>query len=44
MLPPLLEEIRPNDVVLLMSYGGFDNIHERLVEALRAGHSSSTAS
>ena len=30
-------EARPGDVVLIMSNGGFDNIHQRLLEALANG-------
>jgi UDP-N-acetylmuramate: L-alanyl-gamma-D-glutamyl-meso-diaminopimelate ligase len=30
----LVSETRPNDIVLVMSNGGFDNIHERLLEAI----------
>jgi UDP-N-acetylmuramate: L-alanyl-gamma-D-glutamyl-meso-diaminopimelate ligase len=30
----LVAETRPNDIVLVMSNGGFDNIHERLLELL----------
>jgi UDP-N-acetylmuramate: L-alanyl-gamma-D-glutamyl-meso-diaminopimelate ligase len=30
----LLQNARPGDVVLVMSNGGFDNIHERLLQAL----------
>lgn len=30
----LVETLRPGDVVLVMSNGGFDNIHERLLERL----------
>ena len=30
----LVEESREGDVILIMSNGGFDNIHERLLEAL----------
>jgi UDP-N-acetylmuramate: L-alanyl-gamma-D-glutamyl-meso-diaminopimelate ligase len=28
------DQARPGDVVLIMSNGGFDNIHERLLESL----------
>ncbi len=35
LLPPLLETLRPGDVALIMSNGGFGNIHYRLLEALR---------
>lgn len=30
----LTEEAKPGDVILVMSNGGFDNIHERLLESL----------
>jgi UDP-N-acetylmuramate: L-alanyl-gamma-D-glutamyl-meso-diaminopimelate ligase len=30
----LLDSARPGDVILIMSNGGFDNIHERLLESL----------
>jgi UDP-N-acetylmuramate: L-alanyl-gamma-D-glutamyl-meso-diaminopimelate ligase len=30
----LVKEARPGDIILVMSNGGFDNIHERLLEAL----------
>ena len=30
----LVKESRPGDVILVMSNGGFDNIHERLLESL----------
>jgi UDP-N-acetylmuramate: L-alanyl-gamma-D-glutamyl-meso-diaminopimelate ligase len=30
----LLEQVRPRDIVLIMSNGGFDNIHARLLERL----------
>jgi UDP-N-acetylmuramate: L-alanyl-gamma-D-glutamyl-meso-diaminopimelate ligase len=30
----LLSNVRPQDFVLIMSNGGFDNIHERLLENL----------
>ena len=30
----LIQTVRPNDVVLIMSNGGFDNIHQRLLDAL----------
>jgi UDP-N-acetylmuramate: L-alanyl-gamma-D-glutamyl-meso-diaminopimelate ligase len=36
VLARLAAESAPGDVVLLMSNGGFDNIHERLLQALRA--------
>lgn len=34
LLPVLLADIRPGDIVLIMSNGGFDNIHQRLLDAL----------
>jgi len=30
----LIQEAKPGDLILIMSNGGFDNIHERLLEAL----------
>jgi len=30
----LIQETRPGDVILIMSNGGFDNIHDRLLKAL----------
>ena len=30
----LVDEVKPGDVILVMSNGGFDNIHERLLEAI----------
>jgi len=30
----LIKETMPGDVILIMSNGGFDNIHERLLKAL----------
>ena len=35
LLVMLLENIRPGDVVLIMSNGGFGNLHEHLLERLR---------
>jgi len=35
ILARLLPELRPGDVVAILSNGGFDNIHERLLAALR---------
>jgi len=32
----LVEHAVPDDVIVIMSNGGFDNIHQRLIEALRA--------
>ena len=34
LLEALLTEVRPGDVVLIMSNGGFDNLHQRLLDAL----------
>lgn len=34
LLPPLLETLRPGDVALIMSNGGFGNVHYKLLEAL----------
>ena len=35
VLARLAAEVRPGDVVLMMSNGGFDNLHERLLTSLR---------
>lgn len=35
LLPPLVNTLQPGDVALIMSNGGFDNIHERLIEQLK---------
>ena len=37
LLGPLLEEVQPGDVALVMSNGGFGNLHERLLDALADG-------
>lgn len=37
LLPPLFEAVRPGDVALIMSNGGFGNLHERLLERLAQG-------
>ena len=34
LLKALVTEARPGDVILIMSNGGFDNLHQRLLEAL----------
>jgi UDP-N-acetylmuramate: L-alanyl-gamma-D-glutamyl-meso-diaminopimelate ligase len=34
LLPALLDAIQPGDVVLIMSNGGFGNIHNRLLDTL----------
>lgn len=34
LLPPLLDALEPGDVVLIMSNGSFDGLHDRLIEAL----------
>ncbi len=34
LLKGLVTEARPGDVILIMSNGGFDNIHERLLKLL----------
>jgi UDP-N-acetylmuramate: L-alanyl-gamma-D-glutamyl-meso-diaminopimelate ligase len=34
LLPPLLNELRPGDVALIMSNGSFGGLHDRLIEAL----------
>ncbi len=36
LLPPLLDYILPGDVVLIMSNGGFGNIHDRILTMLSA--------
>ena len=30
----LVKQAKPEDLILVMSNGGFDNIHERLLESL----------
>jgi UDP-N-acetylmuramate: L-alanyl-gamma-D-glutamyl-meso-diaminopimelate ligase len=35
LLATLIAEARPGDVMLMMSNGGFDNLHDRLLAALR---------
>ena len=35
LLAALLEELAPGDLCLVMSNGGFDNLHQRLLDALR---------
>ncbi len=35
LLPLILKEVRPGDVALIMSNGGFGGIHDRLLEALK---------
>ncbi|PSQ81334.1 MAG: UDP-N-acetylmuramate:L-alanyl-gamma-D-glutamyl-meso-diaminopimelate ligase, partial [Bacteroidetes bacterium QS_8_68_15] len=37
LIGPLSEELRPGDVALVMSNGGFGNLHERLLERLADG-------
>jgi UDP-N-acetylmuramate: L-alanyl-gamma-D-glutamyl-meso-diaminopimelate ligase len=34
LLDHLVPQLKPNDLVLIMSNGGFDNIHERLLERI----------
>ncbi len=34
LLADLLKKLRPGDLCLIMSNGGFDNLHDRLLEAL----------
>jgi UDP-N-acetylmuramate: L-alanyl-gamma-D-glutamyl-meso-diaminopimelate ligase len=34
LLPALVDTLRPGDVALVMSNGGFDNLHTRLLDAL----------
>jgi UDP-N-acetylmuramate: L-alanyl-gamma-D-glutamyl-meso-diaminopimelate ligase len=41
LIGPLSEELRPGDVALIMSNGGFGNLHERLLERLADGQSRS---
>jgi UDP-N-acetylmuramate: L-alanyl-gamma-D-glutamyl-meso-diaminopimelate ligase len=36
LLPLLLDFLEPGDVALIMSNGGFGNLHQRLLDALRA--------
>jgi UDP-N-acetylmuramate: L-alanyl-gamma-D-glutamyl-meso-diaminopimelate ligase len=36
MIQSLVEETRPGDQVLIMSNGGFENIHQRLLDAIQA--------
>jgi UDP-N-acetylmuramate: L-alanyl-gamma-D-glutamyl-meso-diaminopimelate ligase len=43
ILPPLLENMREGDVALIMSNGGFDNIQEKLMEALRERENGAAA-
>lgn len=35
LLPELVDTLQPGDVAVIMSNGGFDNIHDRLLQALR---------
>ena len=35
LLPLILEQLKPGDVALVMSNGGFGGIHERLLTALK---------
>ena len=35
LLDHLLESLAPNDLVLIMSNGGFDNLHQRLLDGLK---------
>jgi UDP-N-acetylmuramate: L-alanyl-gamma-D-glutamyl-meso-diaminopimelate ligase len=37
IIADLVAEARPGDVILIMSNGGFDNIHARLLDALAQG-------
>jgi UDP-N-acetylmuramate: L-alanyl-gamma-D-glutamyl-meso-diaminopimelate ligase len=41
ILAHLCSEAQPTDVILIMSNGGFDNIHQRLLTALRRQHMAS---
>ena len=41
ILAHLCREAQPLDVILIMSNGGFDNIHQRLLTALRQLHTAS---
>ena len=36
MLRFILPQVRPRDVLLIMSNGSFDNLHERLLKALES--------
>jgi UDP-N-acetylmuramate: L-alanyl-gamma-D-glutamyl-meso-diaminopimelate ligase len=36
MIQSLVEETHPGDQVLIMSNGGFENIHQRLLDAMQA--------
>ena len=36
LLPLILEEMRPGDVALIMSNGGFGGIHDKLLRSLEA--------
>jgi UDP-N-acetylmuramate: L-alanyl-gamma-D-glutamyl-meso-diaminopimelate ligase len=37
LLPPLLDQLQPGDVALIMSNGGFGGIHDKLLTALQDG-------
>ncbi len=39
VIAQLLEDCRPNDQIVIMSNGGFDNIHERLIQAMQSRQS-----
>jgi UDP-N-acetylmuramate: L-alanyl-gamma-D-glutamyl-meso-diaminopimelate ligase len=43
IIESLLLETRPRDVVLIMSNGGFDNVHERLLAGLKSRSAQSPA-
>ena len=38
----LCREAQPSDVILIMSNGGFENIHQRLLTALQHGRATDT--
>jgi len=38
----LCREAQPADVILIMSNGGFENIHQRLLTALQYGRATDT--
>jgi UDP-N-acetylmuramate: L-alanyl-gamma-D-glutamyl-meso-diaminopimelate ligase len=40
IIETIVAEHQPGDVVLIMSNGGFDNIHRRLVDALQHSDAS----
>jgi UDP-N-acetylmuramate: L-alanyl-gamma-D-glutamyl-meso-diaminopimelate ligase len=38
IIAELIKQVKPGEHIIIMSNGGFENIHQRLIEALR--HSS----